>query len=349
MASAKWDGERWRLRICQNGKVRSFSSSTPGRKGKKEVEAKAARLGKLSDLVSFETAWIRYLDEVKHLCGPEHYTNTESIGRNYLLPVIKDDRLCDLTVNDFQEILWKSTKKNGDPLSKKTLQNIRATMVAFSKYCTRAGLMDAPLTELKIPRTAPKIGKVILQPDQAKRLMREYSDEWYINLWRWLLCTGMRPGEALGLTWSDIEDGFVTIRRSYNYRGRMTEGKNENARRSFALNSILENILNDQKTLTWRLNSDYVFCNHAGRPARQTDAIHSWNRIRDDLGTSASPYALRHTFISYMAQSLPEQALKDLVGHSVSFDGYRIYKHAVNGEAERTAQMSHIALVEKLK
>lgn len=349
MATAKWDGRRWRIRISINGQVRSFSSTTPGRKGREEVERRARDSGRLSEVTSFGTAWKRYLEEVNALTGPEHYRNTESIGRNYLLPVLADRRVCDLHTNDYQEILWKSKKRNGEPLAKKSIQNIRATMVAFSKYCFNAGLISAPLTVLKVPRNATKVGKVILQPNEAKRLMSDFSGEWYIDLWRWLLCTGMRPGEALGLRWSDIDNGVVTIKQSINYRGRITEGKNDNARRSFALNSILDGILKDQHARTWRLNSEYIFCNHAGKHAKQTDTIHSWDRIRNEMGTKCSPYSLRHTFISYMANSLPEQVLKDLVGHSVSFDGYAVYKHAVNGEAERTAQMANIVLVEKLQ
>lgn len=349
MATAKWDGQRWRLRISVNGKVRSYSSTTPGRKGRLEVEAKAQKGCKLTDIVSFGTAWERYLEQVEHLTGPEHYKNTESIGRNYLLPVLSDRRLCDLHMTDYQEILWKSKKRNGEPLAKKSVQNIRATMVAFSKYCFNAGLIDAPLTALRVPRNATKVGKVILQPDEAKRLMSDFSDEWYIDLWRWLLCTGMRPGEALGLRWSDIENGVVTIKQSINYRGRITEGKNDNARRSFAINSILDGILKDQHSRTWRLNSEYIFCNHAGKHAKQTDTIHSWDRIRNEMGTKCSPYSLRHTFISYMAQSLPEQALKSLVGHSASMDTYGVYGHAVNGDMERNARATNIVLVEKLK
>ena len=218
----------------------------------------------------------------------------------------------------------------------------------FSKYCQGAKIMDLPLSLLRVPKNAPKVGKEILQPDQARRLMHDFEDEWYINLWRWLLCTGMRPGEALGLKWSDIENGIVTIRRAQNYRGRETEGKNDNARRSFMLNSILDGILADQNRKTWRLNSEYVFCNHAGKVSLQTVTKNSWCRISREMGSKTSPYGLRHTFISFMSQALPEQALKDWVGHSVRMDTYGTYRHAVNGEAERTAQMANIALVEKL-
>ena len=348
MATAKWDGKRWRLRVSINGSVRSFSSTVPGRRGREDVERRARESGRLSELVSFGTAWNRYLEEVEALTGPENYTNTESIGRNYLLPELRDRKLSSLTLQDFQTILFRARKKDGSELSKKTLSNIRGVIVNFSKYCQGAKIMDLPLSLLRVPKNAPKVGKEILQPDQARRLMHDFEDEWYINLWRWLLCTGMRPGEALGLKWSDIENGIVTIRRAQNYRGRETEGKNDNARRSFMLNSILDGILADQNRKTWRLNSEYVFCNHAGKVSLQTVTKNSWCRISREMGSKTSPYGLRHTFISFMSQALPEQALKDWVGHSVRMDTYGTYRHAVNGEAERTAQMANIALVEKL-
>ena len=128
----------------------------------------------------------------------------------------------------------------------------------------------------------------------------------------------------------------------------MTEGKNRNARRCFALNSVLEGILNDQKNRTWRLNSEFVFCNHAGKVARQTDAIHSWNRIASTLGTLASPYSLRHTYISYMASAMPEDVIKRLVGHSASMDTYGVYGHAVNGQDEKDAELSNIILIKHI-
>lgn len=349
MATAKWDGSRWRLRVTENGKTRSFSSTTPGRKGRAEVEEKARKYGRLTSLATFGDAWERYLEELGFVSGPEHVQNTESIGRLYLLPTLEREKVVDLRPYDYEHIIFHLKKRDGSPMAKKSLQNIRATIINFNKFCVRAGLLETPVTEIRIPKDAPKVGKVILQPDQAKRLFHDFDDDWYINLWRFLLATGMRPGEAIGLRWSDIHDGMVTISQAVNYRGRITEGKNENAKRSFALNSILDKILADQKEKTWRLRSEYVFCNHAGQHALQTSTKNSWDTIRRALGTSASPYSLRHTFISYMAATLPEQALKDIVGHSVNMDTYGVYKHAVNGEVQRTAEQVSITLVEKLK
>lgn len=349
MADAKWDGQRWRIRITRNGKTRSFSSSTPGRRGKAEVLEKARKFSKLTDLCTFGEAWTRYLDELEHITGPEHYRNIESVGRNYLLPKLQDEKLVDLTTYDYQSIIFKLKKRNGEPMAKKSLGNVRGAIINFSKFCVRAGLLDDQIRDLRLPRDAHKVGKEILQPDQAKRLFTEFEDNWYIYLFRFLLATGCRPGEAHGLRWEDIHDGMVFITRAYNYQGRMTEGKNENARRCFALNSILNEILQKQKERTWMFNSEYVFCNHAGKAPRQTDTIHYWDAIRNALGCRVSPYGLRHTFVSYMAQTLPEMALKDLLGHSISMQTYSVYKHAVNGQAQRTADQVNITLLKTME
>lgn len=348
MATAKWDGKRWRIRITENGRTRSFSTTTPGRKGRAELEERVRKESTITTRAKFGEAWERYIRELGYLTGPEHVRNVESIYRNYLSE-LTNRYLVEITVYEYQDLIFKARKKNGELLAKKTYNNIKTTLVSFSKFCVRAGLLDKPLSELQVPRDAKKVGKVILQPDQIRRLFNEFNNEWYIDLWRWLLLTGCRPGEAFGLKWKDIHDGVVTISRAYNYQGRMTEGKNENARRTFAINSILAKVLDDQKNRTWRLDSEFVFCNHEGKAARQSDARHSWDRIADELNTLASPYSLRHTFISHMANILPEQVLKSIVGHSTSMDTYGVYKHAVNGEAEQAAEQTGAAFIKLIK
>ena len=345
MATPKWDGKRWRLRVSIDGHVRCFQSTTPGKKGKQEVERLAAERSRLTDLVDFEAAYHRFLCEVQAMTGPDNYVNLESIGRNYLLPKFGSRKLVDIRLGEYQELLYTVKKKDGSPMAKKSISNIRGALVSFSRFCVRSGIMTESLAELRVPKTAVKKGKTILQPDQARRLMTEFNDDWYINMWRWLMCTGMRPGEAIGLKWSDIRDGIVHIERSRNYRGRDTEGKNENAKRTFALNSILAKILDDQRAKTWRLRSEFVFCDHAGKQSIQTTTKNSYERISREIAPGTSPYCLRHTFISFMAQALPEQALKSIVGHSVNMDTYGVYGHKVVGSDQVVADQVGITLV----
>ena len=71
----------------------------------------------------------------------------------------------------------------------------------------------------------------------------------YIYAYRFQVLTGLRPGELIGLKWSDIDDFVVHVKRAINRDGEITKGKNENALRDFYLNDMTRGILKDQKRL----------------------------------------------------------------------------------------------------
>lgn len=57
-----------------------------------------------------------------------------------------------------------------------------------------------------------------------------------IYTFRFAVATGVRPGELLGLWIGDIKGRRVDLARAVNQYGEQTQGKNENAARSFELN-----------------------------------------------------------------------------------------------------------------
>ena len=66
--------------------------------------------------------------------------------------------------------------------------------------------------------------------DQIGRFLRHVEHDRLGPLWRFLIATGVRRGEALGLRWSDVdlEGRSVTIRRSRVVAsGRVVEGPTE--------------------------------------------------------------------------------------------------------------------------
>ena len=90
-----------------------------------------------------------------------------------------------------------------------------------------------------------------------------------------------------------------------------------------------EEILAAQRLLTG--GSDSVFGINSENTFR-----HRWKRYCEVNGLSyVPPYNLRHTFVS-MAKTLPEGAVKPLVGHSRQMDTYGIYAHLIEGEEKET-------------
>ena len=179
---------------------------------------------------------------------------------------------------------------------------------------------------------------LILQPESLRALFTIDTTLWrgkrvqdpYINAYRFSAVTGLRPGELIGLRWADVHGDQVCIRRAINVHGEETRGKNENALRAFTLTGTAAAILADQRLLTGA--EDSVFDIQSESTYR-----HCWKRYceANDIDY-IPPYNLRHTFVS-LAKTLPEGAVKPLVGHSRQMDTYGVYAHLLQGEEEQTA------------
>lgn len=342
--------KRWQINVQKDGIRKSFYAPTPGRAGQRECNKKADDWldgGILNDKTRVKelfSAWIN--DVLKITTGKSSWKQYESYGNNWICPRIGRIKIGVVNEGHLQSILDAAFSAG---LSKKTLTNIRACMVAFIKYARiNKGTMLLP-ESLHIPAGARVGTRTILQPDDLKKLFTMDTRilrgkevyALYINAYRFEVATGLRPGEVIGLDWTDISGDHAAVRRSINYYGETTSGKNENAQRGFTLTPLARWILHKQKEKMFEMGirSNIVFPRLDGDRVKQSDYYKNWVAYRDHAGISkATPYELRHTFVSIVKQ-LPEGLLKPLVGHSKSMDTYGVYSHELAGDTEATSAM----------
>ena len=348
MANVIWNEkeQKWVCRVTVDRITKKFVSRVKGPAGKRRVlqSVQAFESGLHSDSRTIEDEWQRYIQDVEYRSSLCNVQNLAQIKRLYFPSTILRRKFKDVHLTDFQRVINEARKQDGTPLSRKSLSNIRTTIVSFLNYARIDGATDMLPNGLYIPKIAlEKKEKQILQPHQIRAIFSKYDDEFYINLWRLMLLTGLRPGEALGLQWSDIKNNRIVISRSINRNREITPGKNVNARRMIPISDILIKILEDQRQRTLYMKSEWIFPSHSGTIPSQSSIKNSLYRISKDLGTSVSPYCLRHTFISMVKNELPEQMIRQIVGHSASMDTFGTYGHMVDGEIERaSAQISTI-------
>ena len=343
MNTPHWDGERWRIRFMKEGKTFSFSSKTPGPKGRREVMAKFDQWyyseGTGEKTVSRVAS--EFLEDVAARRGAssEAYTQYERYIRLYIVPRCGSRKICKMTLRDWQHIINEAqgAKK---PLSEKTLKSLRGIIMGIIKFGYQDYQCELLRGDLYIPRGRYKGEKEILQNYDIKKLL-EPSDLWYHPLFCFLLLTGMRPGEALGLQVSDFSYNRVTIRRAINAKKQITEGKNENARRVIPIGELADGILRQtiRRNEEMNLDTEWIFCSPDGSQGNQSTMRNHWNQLKKERGLPGSVYSLRHTFISMMKSVLPEQSIKDVVGHSVSMDTFGTYGHIIEGEDKKIAQV----------
>lgn len=347
-----WDGRRWRIQVRKDGKRVSFSSSVPGAKGRKEVIQKYEMwlFDEGEGEKSVKKVCEEFLEDLAARRGinAESYVQNEKYIRLYILPKCSSKKMSKMTLRDWQSVINGASGQSGRVLSHKTLTNLRGIITALVRF-GYADYQCEPLRgDLYIPQGHARNEKEILQKDDIARLF-EPSNKWYHPLFCFLALTGMRPGEALGLKIEDVQGSSIRIRRSVNARGIITEGKNENARRVVPIGDLTRALIEKtiQRNEENKLHTEWIFCDIHGDHGNQSSMRNQWNelKVERDLPSSSTVYSLRHTFISIMKNVLPEQSIKDIVGHSVSMDTFGTYGHIVSGEEKKAAQVIDLTFV----
>lgn len=372
--TAQWlpNQNRWQIKVQKDGVRRTFTSSKPGRTGQREANRKADVW--LDEGITHTTkrcseVWAEYMISVKATAGTSGINQVEKFGRNYILPVIGDRRIGDLSTGMLQDALNRSykegsmnpeaTRKSRGNLSKKTLQGIREVEVAFVRWARQHKYTTLrPEDEgLAVPKGARLKGRKILQPDALRILLStdtrvvrgkvEHDDN--IHAYRFAVLTGLRPGELLGMRVGDVDGTRLHLVRAINTYDEETTGKNENAVRTVILHPLAADEIRAQ--LQQRAfeegrslrNDDPVF------PLKNEQSLYTyWQFYQhcNGIDPPVSLYELRHTFVSIIEDAISPAELRRIVGHSKSMDTYGWYSHPVDGRADAAAMAVSETLAE---
>lgn len=341
---------RWQINLQIDGERRTFTSSTPGKKGKAEAERKADKWEEertQNENIRFPKFWEEFLLYTKEHTSTSNHDQLGYIGRIHFNPVIKHKKVRDITNQDWQKCVDNAYKRG---LSKKTCQNIRGAATSFYRYAKKCRVPMIQPEDIDIPKNAPKKEKSILQPDDIKKLFtvdtvldcyKREQPAFYIHAWRFLLVTGLRRGELCGLKNADIENNILHVKRSVNRFDEVTSGKTEAANRFMVLPQQAIKILADQSKMLKEhgVISPYAFPNQNGNMTRPTLLYDYWRTYCNQHEIKCTLHEMRHTLISVAKSDVPPELLKQVVGHSKSMDTFGVYGHKVEGELERVANI----------
>lgn len=346
---------RWQINAQRDGKRKTFTSSTPGRRGKREAEAKAddwLDAGQPDDM-RFDAAWAEYIDYIKRNTSASNYKSINSIGRNWFLDAdgatrLSRKRLSHISTKAVQDIITSAGEAG---LSRRTCKNIRDKIGAFFRYAdSRRWEHHVDMSYIQIPTQAKVATRTIVQPEQLKTLFAtdQYMDHgvmrpcFYIHAYRFMVVTGYRRGEVCGFRREDYTRPVLTVKRSINELGEETPGKNDNARRANVLSLHAQKILADQEAMLKDLGiiSPWLFPAPDGNRLDPTSLYGSWRKGYGKYhGIKVSLHELRHTFITIAKLEMPEALLKDIVGHGASMDTFGVYGHQIDGDKQRAADI----------
>ncbi len=185
--------------------------------------------------------------------------------------------------------------------------HIRTLKAAFSKAVEWEYLKQNPFKGYKLLKVQQKPPRFLL-PNQVKQVEAVIDKEEWLFIFRLLVYTGMRIGEAVRLNWKDIdlERGIITVKKTKNFQSRVIpihpKLKQELLKRYPAVGKVIGY---SRDHIEHKLK-DYF--RKAGFPEL---------RVHD----------LRHTFASLMVMAgVDLKTVQELLGHT-SYKTTEIYAH----------------------
>lgn len=273
---------------------------------------------------------------------PSTWLVAESYVRVYLIPSLGRRPLVQLTAAEVEAALASFVKNGrpteaGDkrprrPVSPVTARHVRAVLRRALSDAQRAGLVGRNVAADAAPPRVEHRPITYLSARDLGRLLDATADDELGPLYALAATTGLRRGELLGLTWADVADGRVSVRRSV---GRVSgngwgigEVKSARSRRTIPLPARARQALETQRTRqrfarnaagsAWQDVAGLVFTDTIGRPLLPEHVSH---RFAKDLQRTGVPrvrfHDLRHSAATtLLAAGVPLAVISEWLGHS---------------------------------
>lgn len=304
----------------------------------------------------FLDIWLE--DVVPLRVGRATAANYKSVVETHIKPALGRKRLSKVTTDDLQRFL---RSKLDEGLSPRTVRLFRTVLVLALDVALRQGRVpgnvakdtDGPLLEHGKGRS--------LTQDQAKTLIKGLKGERLEAMYLLRLITGIRPGEAFALSWSniDLEGGSITINRGLSRQpggNVIGYGKTgEKGWRTIPIEKPMVEALRahrarqederEQAGKAWNDN-DLVFCTPIGTPLDPDNERKEFHRIVETAGLGDwAPNELRHSAASLMlANSVSLEVVSEILGHTSIRITKDVYGHIGRQQLEGAAKAMANAL-----
>lgn len=275
--------------------------------------------------------------------SPNTVEQYRSIVEKHLVPAFGRTRVKALSPADVEAMLGRKAESG---LSSSTCMRIRSVLQMGLRKAQVEGHVHRNVAELaRRPRVTHEARKS-LTVDEAQRLLAAVQGTSLEAPLTVMLLHGLRPGEAMGLTWDDIDfdERVVWVRRSLKREPaglRLGEVKTAKSERPLAMPGLVLKALRRRKVqqaeelLRAGVGSppdNLVFTTSAGTPIDPSNLRRALARATKaaELG-HWTPYELRHSCTSLLsAAGVPLEQIADILGHKGIRMTAEVYRHRVD-------------------
>ncbi len=268
---------------------------------------------------------------------------------NHIIPTLGNMKAANLSSKSIEQLLRNMAAQN---YGAGTIRAVRAALSAAYSDAKRHGdLVRNPVENVKMPNVQSKPTTHIPRADWEKIYLASMTDPYMHARIEIAGTWGLRPGEALGLKWADLDVETKTLRiarqvQRVKGKGLVVKSVKQKKERSIFISDTAVQILLTHKRYqslqkaSWVIDEDLIFPNGLGKPLDEKADRNRFKRLIQKAGTpDYELYQLRKTAFTTMASQTDLKTLMEFSGHtqvstvmeSYVFATTESMKKAVNG------------------
>lgn len=317
------------------------------------VEPSKMTLGQWLDIWHAE-----YLAGVKHTTISQYGTQIEQ----HIKPELGATLLVQITAPMIQKLYnGKKRQRDRDPkegLSPKSIKNLHGVLHKALQQAVKLGYIPANPCDACEPPRSDKYEIKPLTTQEISTLLHGCKGDKYEKLYTFVLFSGVRISEALGLRWScvDFERGRVTINKQLQKERKKGGGgtyslydTKTSTTRTITLAAHVVDVLREVKKeqaqyrlmagASWANDMNLVFTHEDGQHLCHSTVWACFKRLVKKLGfPEARVHDLRHTFATIALESGDDlKTVSQTLGHSKIGTTGDTYAHVTDRMKEQSA------------
>lgn len=229
----------------------------------------------------------------------------------------------------------------GDRSRKVVVTQLGILSMVFSHAVEEGDIDFSPCDHISPPKNLKKTHREAASKEDEERIKASASIWLFPTL---VLYTGLRKGEALALTYDDIDrdEKVIHVTKSVyheNNKPAIKRPKTEAGTRTVPILKPLEGLLPKR-------GKGYLFSEDGGKtPLTEMQYQRRWREYAKETGITCTAHQLRHSFATMLFEcGIEVKDAQDLLGHSTAAMTQDIYTHLRNSRRQTTAEKLNAAL-----
>jgi len=245
----------------------------------------------------------------------------------------------------YASLAAEGNKRSGGGLSSKTVHNLHLSLHRALAAAVEDGLIATNPADRGHKVTGDRPEMQVWTADQVVTFLAAVRGDRLYGLWRLLVATGLRRGEALGLRWADVALDATTLRVTRQLvrgPGGLAWGspKTAKGRRLIALDATTlaelrrHRARQAEERLAWGpdyRDGDLVFSRENGSPLDPDSVTGAFERHVRRLGLPRlTLHGLRHTHATLgLSAGVHVKVMSERLGHSTVAMTLDVYSHVI--------------------